>query len=140
MDPFNTAQTTAASNFPQATFAAVQGPQNFRESPSFQAPTGENQFTVDVPDEIDGQALTTGATPEDVFSARNEAEQSLVTAPDPLQPARDIADTPVEASRFDNYDDVIFNALYGDEEPTEAEQTQQEILNNFAERTAAIAV
>lgn len=99
--------------------------------------TFNQQFTVDVPDEIDvdlGGSATTG----DVLNARSQAEAEITPAPDVLGEVSQTVDTPVTASRFDDYNQIIEDQLFGEDEPTEAEKSRQQILDDYASRVEKI--
>lgn len=95
-----------------------------------------DDFSIDVPESF--SATDTGFTPADVFSARSQAEAEVTPQPDVLGDIETNVNEPQNTVLFDDVNGFINTALFGDDEPSEAEKTQQKILDDYAKRVEEI--
>ncbi len=129
MDPFldpNNPQNQAVTTFANNNFGA-SGVANAQTPATVQAPEQPSGFSVDVPEEIPSDLLTSDVTRDDVQVQRDQLDTQDQAA----------TFTPVETGNFRDPNDLIDDILFG--EATEAEQREQAVLDKQAQDTAQFA-
>lgn len=90
-------------------------------------------FRVDVPEVVSSRTLSDGVTTQDVLNRRNELEAQANTKPE------EIGTVPTTVPTvFDNPENFILSALYGDTPETQASKDVANIRGNITEITGDI--